>query len=177
MLDLYDTPTTLYRLHNTQGQLLYVGITANLRARFTQHARTKTWWHDVDHSKTILEWCENRGVAEIRESEAVATEGPLHNVLVAYAPLLRPPADDPEVLALSEALGRATLGYRAARAERDEAGKTAMLLALRLLRAEVSPTEVTRLSPFTDSYIRKAAREAGIPPAREPRGVTKPPAE
>lgn len=62
--------------------------------------------------------------------------------------------------------------YRRAQTALDEAGKAAMATALELLRAKVPPTEVAKLSPFTDSYIRKAAREAGIEPARPPRGIT-----
>jgi hypothetical protein len=49
---------------------------------------------------------------------------------------------------------------------------TALRLALDGLRVGIRPTEVARLSPFTDSYIRKAAREAGLPPVRAPRGIT-----
>lgn len=33
------------------------------------------------------------------------------------------------------------------------------------LRAGVSPTKVAEASPFTASYVRKLARENGIPPA------------
>jgi hypothetical protein len=33
------------------------------------------------------------------------------------------------------------------------------------LRADLGPSEVERLSPFTGAYIRKLAREHGIPPA------------
>lgn len=65
-----------------------------------------------------------------------------------------------------------TKRYRRAQTALDEAGKAAMAKALDLLRAGVAPTEVARLSPFTDSYIRKAAREAGLPPVRAPRGIT-----
>ncbi len=65
-----------------------------------------------------------------------------------------------------------TKRYRRAQADLDDAGKAAMAKALEMLRADIPPTEVARLSPFTDSYIRKAAREAGIGPAREPRGIT-----
>lgn len=34
------------------------------------------------------------------------------------------------------------------------------------LRDGVGPTEVTDLSPFTAAYVRRLARENGIPPAR-----------
>ncbi len=62
--------------------------------------------------------------------------------------------------------------YRRAVAAKNAAGQAAIGHALTLLRAGVGPSEVTRLSPFTDSYIRKLAREAKIPPVTTPRGAT-----
>jgi hypothetical protein len=79
--------------------------------------------------------------------------------------------DDRTAQAKAE-LAELTKRYRRAQAALDEAGKAAMAKALDLLRAKVPPAEVARLSPFTDSYIRKAAREAGLPPVRSPRGIT-----
>lgn len=73
-------------------------------------------------------------------------------------------ADDIE--ALKAALAEDTKRYKRADKTRKETGQAAMDKAIRLLRAGETPAEVTRLSPFTDAYIRRAAREAGIPPAR-----------
>lgn len=56
--------------------------------------------------------------------------------------------------------------YKRADSTCREAGKAAMDKAIQLLRAGQTPAEVTRLSPFTDAYIRRAARAAGIPAAR-----------
>lgn len=82
--------------------------------------------------------------------------------------------DDEEIEATKAALAKDTERYRRAKKALDDVGKSAMAKALALLRANVAPTEVERLSPFTDSHIRKAARAAGIPPARPPRGITAP---
>jgi hypothetical protein len=69
-------------------------------------------------------------------------------------------------------LTEATKRYKRARDSMKKAGEDAMTLALDLIRAEVPPSVVERLSPFTDSYIRKAAREAGLPPVRPARSIT-----
>lgn len=82
--------------------------------------------------------------------------------------------NDEEIRRAKSDLVEATKRYKRADATRKEAGDAAIDSALKLLRAGVGPTEVAQLSPFTDAYIRKHARDAGIPPAREPRGVTKP---
>lgn len=39
--------TALYRLHDAEGNLLYVGITTNPKTRFASHATYKPWWGQV----------------------------------------------------------------------------------------------------------------------------------
>lgn len=85
--------------------------------------------------------------------------------------------NDEEIRRIKAELVEATKRYKRADATRKEAGDAAIASALKLLRVGVGPTEVANLSPFTDAYIRKYARDAGIPPARPPRGVTKPKAD
>lgn len=64
-----------------------------------------------------------------------------------------------------DVLATAAVRYRATEAAHAEA-RQAMIDAVRAaLRAGVTPTEVERLSPFTGAYIRKLAREGGIPAA------------
>ncbi|HEY8456614.1 MAG TPA: hypothetical protein VIL34_13570 [Actinopolymorphaceae bacterium] len=54
-----------------------------------------------------------------------------------------------------------------ASAEKHAANRREVIRAcLDALRAGVPPTEVANLSPFTATYIRRLARENGIPPAR-----------
>lgn len=65
-----------------------------------------------------------------------------------------------------------TKRYRRADAARTEAARAALAKAVEMIRGGIAPTEVVKLSPFTDSYIRKAAREAGLPPLTTPRGIT-----
>lgn len=42
-----NDPTTVYRMFNSDGAVIYVGITNNLRARLRQHAGDKSWYGEV----------------------------------------------------------------------------------------------------------------------------------
>jgi len=63
-------------------------------------------------------------------------------------------------------LGAATKRYEATARAHGAARDAAIEAVLRALAAGIAPTEVARLSPFTSAYIRKLAREKGMPPAR-----------
>jgi hypothetical protein len=80
--------------------------------------------------------------------------------------------NEEEIRAAKDALSEQTKRYQRADDTRTAARNAAIELALKLLDAKVGPSEVARLSPFTDSYIRKAARKAGLPPVTSPRGAT-----
>lgn len=73
-----ELPTALYRLYDADGQLLYVGISADLRGRFSQHASTKPWWGEVGR-KTVT-WQESRAAALAAEAESIAAERPKYNI-------------------------------------------------------------------------------------------------
>lgn len=62
-------------------------------------------------------------------------------------------------------------GRRVAAHERERAAHIAAVVAA--LKAGKRPTAVASWSPFTAAYLRKLAREAGIPPATK--GGTPPP--
>ncbi|GGQ67134.1 hypothetical protein [Couchioplanes azureus] len=71
-------------------------------------------------------------------------------------------------------LAAATRRYRDSEAAHEEARQQVIEAALEALRANITPTEVEKLSPFTGAYIRRLAREKGIPPAaRGPKRSTK----
>lgn len=74
-----DTPTTLYRLYDERGELLYVGISVRPFDRFKQHRGDKGWWHDV--ASTRLEHFPTRDEAARAELHAIQSEGPKHNVV------------------------------------------------------------------------------------------------
>jgi predicted GIY-YIG superfamily endonuclease len=78
-------PTSLYRFHDAQGGLLYVGIAGNPGRRFQEHAGTKPWWVQV--SWVSVERYETRTEAEAAETEAIQTERPKYNVAQVTEPL------------------------------------------------------------------------------------------
>jgi hypothetical protein len=59
----------------------------------------------------------------------------------------------------------ATERYRTTEAAHETARLDAIAAVLTALRADIGPAEVARLSPFTDAYVRKLARDNGVPPA------------
>lgn len=71
--------TALYRFYDAAGGLLYVGITLNPKARFTDHRHEKPWWHEVSTIK--LETHPTREAALAAERLAIIAEHPMHNVV------------------------------------------------------------------------------------------------
>lgn len=72
-------PTALYRLRNSQGELLYVGISATPPQRWGKHAAEKEWWPEV--ADLSLEWFDTRTEARAHEEAAIKTEKPRYNVV------------------------------------------------------------------------------------------------
>jgi predicted GIY-YIG superfamily endonuclease len=70
--------TALYRLYDTRGRLLYVGITNNPEVRWQTHAREKPWWPKV--ANKTLEWFETRKSAQRVERIEIAEERPAFNL-------------------------------------------------------------------------------------------------
>lgn len=73
--------TTVYRLFDAEGNLLYVGCSLTPPARFRQHeahGRSQKWWHDV--ASCTFEHFETRDAALAAESRAIAGESPRWNV-------------------------------------------------------------------------------------------------
>lgn len=69
--------TTLYRYFDSDGRLLYVGITKNLFQRQDQHSRTQPWWHEV--ATATFQHLDNRDSALFAETAAIARELPKYN--------------------------------------------------------------------------------------------------
>lgn len=67
----------LYRLRNVASELLYVGITNDLRARFAAHSREQPWWHEV--VSCAVEFWPNRVSLENEEVRIIQIERPLYN--------------------------------------------------------------------------------------------------
>lgn len=80
-----EGPTSLYRLHDARGGLLYVGIAGNPGRRFQEHADTKAWWEQV--SWVHIEHYPTRVEAAVAETKAIRTERPKYNVAQITSPL------------------------------------------------------------------------------------------
>ncbi|MCX4750949.1 hypothetical protein OG455_41445 [Kitasatospora sp. NBC_01287] len=72
--DLPDRPTALYRFYDADDALLYVGITHDLRTRWSTHRYYQPWWHLV--ARKTYEWYEDRSLAGAAEKAAVEHEKP-----------------------------------------------------------------------------------------------------
>ncbi|CAL9535162.1 hypothetical protein SUDANB54_04117 [Streptomyces sp. enrichment culture] len=72
------SPAAVYRLWDADGVLLYIGSAYDPEERCKAH-RDKPWWPEV--ARRTEEWRPSRGDAYTAELEAIATEGPLHNVM------------------------------------------------------------------------------------------------
>lgn len=75
---LDEEPTALYRFFNSEGRLLYVGITIDVNSRWADHSRQQHWWPQV--ADRTVEWFESRPVALEAELAAIRQERPVHNV-------------------------------------------------------------------------------------------------
>ena len=71
--------TALYRLYGDDGQLLYIGISADPERRFVQHAFTKPWWREVAR-REVQAWFDSRHDARAAEALAIDGEKPRHNI-------------------------------------------------------------------------------------------------
>lgn len=67
----------LYRLHDVDGVLLYVGITSKPERRWLQHAADKAWWGEV--ADKSVRWYRDRKAAAEAERAAMRAEKPRHN--------------------------------------------------------------------------------------------------
>jgi hypothetical protein len=70
--------TTLYRYFDSNGQLLYVGITGDNTKRQSQHRRNSFWFGEI--ASATFEHFEHRAEALLAEKEAIQVEKPLHNI-------------------------------------------------------------------------------------------------
>lgn len=81
MIEVDDSPQVLYRMFDTAGVLLYVGITFRPETRFYAHEQGKSWWHEV--AEITLEHFAGRATVEEAERVAIRTERPKYNVIYA----------------------------------------------------------------------------------------------
>lgn len=68
----------IYRMFDTDGALLYVGISSQIPERIAQHRRTSPWFADV--ARIVVKLLPNRRAALDAELTAIRTEAPTCNV-------------------------------------------------------------------------------------------------
>lgn len=69
--------TSLYRLLDADGALLYIGIADSWTHRLHTHAREKSWWGDVAECR-VQHFPSRTGAVEA-ERRAIESEHPRHN--------------------------------------------------------------------------------------------------
>ncbi len=74
-----DIPQSLYRFYDTNGRLLYIGITMDLGGRWGSHNRDKPWWRSV--ARATIEHHPNREAVLAAERAAIIAEKPAYNVI------------------------------------------------------------------------------------------------
>jgi GIY-YIG catalytic domain-containing protein len=70
--------TALYRIYDTAGDLLYVGISKDFGYRWKQHAKAQPWWPEVQ--RQTVEWHPDRPTAAASEVAAIEAEKPRYNI-------------------------------------------------------------------------------------------------
>lgn len=72
-----DRATSLYRLYDGAGALLYVGIAYDPAVRWQAHARKKAWWTEV--ARAEIEHFASRDQAIEAEQDQIRRLRPRHN--------------------------------------------------------------------------------------------------
>lgn len=70
--------TSVYRIFDEDGYLLYVGVAVEPFTRLDTHYRKKPWWHLVHH--VDIEWFATRQDAMDEELRVIRTNIPVYNV-------------------------------------------------------------------------------------------------
>lgn len=73
------SPQALYRFFDEAGDLLYVGVTADLGGRWKAHSKDKPWWSDV--RSCTVEPHPDRAAVLAAERSAIESERPRYNVV------------------------------------------------------------------------------------------------
>jgi hypothetical protein len=72
-----SVPTAVYIAHNSDGGIIYVGITGSLASRFAAHKKADLWWSCA--ASIEVEMWPDRPTAAERECTLIAQFDPPHN--------------------------------------------------------------------------------------------------
>ena len=74
----------LYKLYDSSGTLLYVGISSRGPIRLAEHYRTKVWFPQV--ARADFRWYDTREEVERAEQLSIQTENPRYNQIFNSGP-------------------------------------------------------------------------------------------
>ena len=75
---MQDRPTTVYRIYDGAGALLYVGVAATYLRRLSHHETSAAWFLDAASARLVH--YPTRAEALAAEAAAIIQESPAHNV-------------------------------------------------------------------------------------------------
>ncbi|WP_155054554.1 GIY-YIG nuclease family protein [Streptomyces blattellae] len=145
--------TALYRLYDTDGELLYIGVTGNIATRWSAHASDKEWWPQV--ARRELTWFASRDEALAEEQRAIWNERPRHNRQHAF----------PKV---SAEAARVFAGFKQAKEEEAELWPLVRARAIEDMRAGATVSQLAEWTGRSRETFRRIARAEGIERLREP---------
>jgi hypothetical protein len=152
--------TALYRLFDSEGRLLYVGIAFDPQARWLGHSSTKSWWNEVERRE--VEWHDTRSHALAVESNVILNEAPLYNIAGAEEP---PPPVPPKMRKTRSAHSDQADRELSAAGKRWHRSKAALKEADAELRAVLAEgrrqgiplARLAELTGFTREWVAKIA--------------------
>lgn len=156
--------TALYRLYDSENQLLYAGIATNPAQRWAMHASTQEWWPDVVMRE--VEWFATRAEAETAEAKAIADDGPVWNTKAGTDHSKRGPSGrywrpDDDFKRLVQRFKRAESTAIAAR-------RALEIAVVREFKAGASAAALANHLPWPDKSIYALAKSHGVPRLRPP---------
>ncbi len=97
-------PTNLYRCFDSDGRLLYIGVSLSAIARLKEHQCQSEWF--VNIARVEIETLPDRASALCAEKDAIAGESPqfniMHNIMHAKCSLVAVPKDSSEGKTIAE---------------------------------------------------------------------------
>lgn len=145
----------LYRLFDSAGTLLYVGISLNVAQRMSQHRAVKPWWDDVA-SIQLATYPDRASVLEA-ERAAITNEHPLHNILGKVWPTAVEAGPSGRVL---DRLAVSSAKRKQLVAEREEARTAEREAIVAVLGAGMKQVQVCSITGFTREHVRRLALPA-----------------
>jgi excinuclease UvrABC nuclease subunit len=76
---LQERPSAVYRIFDTKGELIYVGVAYSPKVRISFHRHNKPWGGEI--ARYEVDWHESRDAAEAAEEQLIADIWPRYNVL------------------------------------------------------------------------------------------------